>query len=402
MLNIIIVNDYSYTEGGASAIALETAKLLSMKGHKVVFFSAVYNGDKKIFNKYNIKLISTHQYDILNNPKRWKAIFQGLWNIEAAKKFKKVLDEFSPTNTIIHIHTLQKAISSSILFIARHKGFKIIYHLHDYGVICPNLGLFDYVNNSICNKKPMSINCIMTNCDARCYRHKIWRVIRALIQKKIGGLPDKIDGVIYVSKFSENILNKYIGKGIVINNPVIKYSDFMVKPEKNKYIIYIGRLSRGKNPILLAKIAKKMNIPVIFIGDGTDLEEVKKQNPNALCTGWLEKKEIDEYILKARCLVFPSEWYETQGMVVAEVMAHGVPAIVSDCSAAKDFIENNVNGLIFKNNSESDLKKALKKIENDKFVKYLGRNSYNKQYQTEDKYIELVKCYYDKILSQTK
>ena len=49
MLNIIIVNDYSYTEGGASAIALETAKLLSMKGHKVVFFSAVYNGDKKIY-----------------------------------------------------------------------------------------------------------------------------------------------------------------------------------------------------------------------------------------------------------------------------------------------------------------------------------------------------------------
>ena len=40
-LNVIIVNDYSYINGGASAIAIETAIALAERGHKVIFFSAV-------------------------------------------------------------------------------------------------------------------------------------------------------------------------------------------------------------------------------------------------------------------------------------------------------------------------------------------------------------------------
>ena len=39
--NVVIVNDFNYTQGGASKVAIDTARLLSESGLKVYFFSAV-------------------------------------------------------------------------------------------------------------------------------------------------------------------------------------------------------------------------------------------------------------------------------------------------------------------------------------------------------------------------
>lgn len=398
-LNVIIVNDYSYINGGASAIAIETAIALAERGHKVIFFSAVAEDNDILKGNSKVEIVCTKQYDILNNPNRLEAIVQGLWNIKAAKLFKKVLENYSPKNTVIHVHGLQKAISASIVPIAKTKGFKVVYHMHDYGMVCPNLGLFNYVKKAICRYKPMSFSCIRCNCDSRCYKHKVWRVIRQYVQKMCG-MPELFDGIVYVSKFSQNLLSKYVGTGKVIYNPILIEKRHRVKAEENKYALYIGRLSPEKNPMVLAKVAKKLNIPVIFIGDGICRNEIKNLNPNAICTGWLDKSEMQKYIDKARFCVFPSLLYETQGLVVAEAMAYGIPVISSDNTAAMDFINVGVNGLSFTPNNVASLETAIQRMSDDEYVAYLGENAYKGTFQSINNYIKEIEQYYFEVLEK--
>lgn len=398
-MNVIIVNDYAYVDGGASEVALNTGKMLAKRGHNVCIFSSVGPIAEGMQCIDNLNVVCLGQYDILNNPKRLSAIVQGIWNLKAEKAFKKLLDSFSPSNTIIHIHSLQKALSTSILPVAIKSGFKILYHHHGYGSVCPNLGLFNYPKQTICRYEPMSLACMLCNCDSRCYLHKIWRVLRQLVQINFGGLPGKIDGGVFVSDFSKKILGRYVDEGRMIPNPVNIPNRYKVDASANEYALYIGRLSPEKNPVLLAKAARELNVPAIFIGSGICQETIQKENPSAICTGWLTKEDMLSYIAKARYLVFPSLCYETQGLVVAEVMAYGVPAIVSDSCAATDFVSDSYNGLLFSNGDIESLKKAMSKMSDDSYVAELSENAFKAFQSTNEEYIAGIERYYEDLLA---
>ncbi|MCB5725847.1 hypothetical protein LIQ52_11050 [Mitsuokella jalaludinii] len=83
-MNVIIVNDYAYVNGGASQIALHTAKSLAYAGCDVYLFSAVGPVDESLKNIKRLNVICLHQSDILSNPSRLQAIVQGLWNKKAS------------------------------------------------------------------------------------------------------------------------------------------------------------------------------------------------------------------------------------------------------------------------------------------------------------------------------
>jgi len=379
-MNVIIVNDFAFVNGGASQIAINTAKMLAQNGDTVVFFSAVGPIDECLKNIKNLEVLCLEQYDILNNPSRLEAIIQGLWNLKARKAFMMLLKKFKSKETIIHIHTLSKAISTSILPVAKKYGYKTIYHIHDYGLACPNLGFYDYRKTEICKRYALGYKCLLKNCDSRSYMHKCWRVIRQIVQKKIGRLPNNIDCYIYISKFSINILEKYINKGIkkeFLPNFINLEKKERIEAENNSKVAFIGRLSPEKKPQLLAKVTKKMDMPVLFIGSGAGEQEIKKENPNAEITGWLSQEDICEKLKKVRLVVFPSRWYETQGLTVIESIARGIPVIVSDVTAAKDEIINEKNGVMFSSNDEDSLIYQLKRFKDDALVERFSRYAYN-------------------------
>ena len=185
----------------------------------------------------------------------------------------------------------------------------------------------------------------------------------------------------------------------MIPNPVNIPKQYKVDASANEYALYIGRLSPEKNPVLLAKAARELNVPAIFIGSGICQETIQKENPSAICTGWLTKEDMLSYIAKARYLVFPSLLYETQGLVVAEVMAYGVPAIVSDSCAATDFVSDSYNGLLFSNGDIESLKKAMSKMSDDSYVAELSENAFKAFQSTNEEYIAGIERYYEDLLA---
>ena len=186
--NVVIINDFNYTQGGASKVAINTAKILNKSGLKVYFFSAVNNPKENI---EGITYISTNQKEALREKNRIKGAINGIYNFKAKIELKKLLKTLSPDNTIIHVHGWTKALSSSVFDIAFKMKYKVILTLHDYFTACPNGGYYNYKQNEICHLSPLTWKCIKCNCDSRNYGFKLYRIVRQFVQNKIVRLNDK-------------------------------------------------------------------------------------------------------------------------------------------------------------------------------------------------------------------
>lgn len=336
---VIIVNDFNYIQGGASKIAIDTARILKDENIRVIFFSAVNKNDEKI---EGIEYISTYQNEALKERNRLKGIFNGIYNLKAKRKFENLLKTLDKKTTVIHVHGWTKALSSSIFDVAFKMNFKVVVTLHDYFTACPNGGYFNYKKNKICFLEPLSCKCIKCNCDSRNYFFKLYRIIRQFVQNKVVKLNDKLENVITISGFSENILKKTLRKNVNIAriyNPIdIEKNIEKANPEKNEYYLYVGRISKEKGVDLFCKALTELKVRGIVVGDGEEKEKLKKEYPNIEFTGWKNKNEVKKYMNGAKTLIFPSRWYEGAPLTVLEAMAMGVPCIVSNCSSAIDYI----------------------------------------------------------------
>lgn len=374
---VVVINDFNFVQGGASKVAIDTARLLKEENIDVYFFSVVNREDEKI---EGIKYVTTNQKEALKEKNKLKGIVNGIYNFKAKKELKKLLKTLDNKTTIIHVHGWTKALSSSVFDIAFKMNFKVILTLHDYFTACPNGGYFNYPKNDICHLKPLSWKCIKCNCDSRNYGFKLYRVLRQFVQNKIVKLNDKLEYAISISDFSEKILKPTLGKNTKITriyNPIdIDENVEKVDPTKNEYYLYVGRVSKEKGVDLFCQAITELNYKGIVVGDGDEKEKLEKQFPNIEFVGWKNSDEVKEYMKSARALIFPSRWYETAGLTILEAQSLGIPCIVSNNCAGIEFLDKST-GKEFGNICE--LKKAVESI-ND-IHKIIVKQPYQNKYK---------------------
>ena len=379
--NAIIVCDYGYIEGGAARIAHETAMALKKEGLNVVFFCAVGPISEDL-EKSGVNVICLNQADILHEKSRIKGVMRGISNKAAKIKFAELLVSLNKDETIIHVHTWTKGISSSIFKVAEKKGFKVVITVHDYFLICPNGGLFNYPQKHICNLKPMSLKCVLGNCDARSYPQKLFRVLRQHIQNKNIRRRKNIS-YIFISEFSKREFLKRYNKipeskqyflPNMINFPEKRER---VKCEENDIYLFIGGLTEVKGIRIFCEAVTKAQVKAVVIGQGILRDELEKRYPDIEFVGWKSKDEMIPYLHQARCLIFPSIWYETMGLTVLEVMAYGIPVICSDQCAASEYIVDGKTGYIYDGRSIEALSENINKIKNITNVKQMSSTVYS-------------------------
>lgn len=377
-MHIIIISDFAYIEGGATAVALASAIGLAQHGYRVTVFSAVGVVNEELKNN-NVTLISTNQFDILNNPSRRAAISQGIWNVKARREFTNLIANCNRKDTIIHVHTWTKALSSSIINVANRLGFKVVCTLHDYFMACPNGGFYNYNTNKICRLTGGSFKCLTTNCDSRNYSHKLWRHTRHLVQNKIGRIPSAIKHFISLSDLSENTLRDYLPSDANIHrirNPINGIKQTRISAEENNEYIFVGRLSPEKGAVLFARACQELGFTPVFVGDGVCREEILSIAPNAIMHGWLKPQQVQEKLSRARALVFSSQWYEAQPLVIQEANSIGIPCIVSDCCAGRESVQDGVTGLLFDSSSVQDLVDKILILKDDAIVSSMSNATY--------------------------
>lgn len=398
---VVIVNDFNYTQGGASKVAIDTARLLKQDGLDVYFFSAV---NKEEENINGIKYVTTNQGEALKEKNKIKGAINGIYNFKARRKFKELLKKLNPENTIIHVHGWTKALSSSVFDIAFKMKFKVVLTFHDYFTACPNGGYFNYKQNEICQIKPLSRKCIKCNCDSRNYGFKLYRIIRQVVQNKIVKLNDKLKYAISISDFSEKILRNTLNKNtkiIRIYNPTdIENDSKVIDASQNSYYLYVGRISKEKGVDLFCQAITELGYKGVAVGDGDEKQKLEDNYPNIEFVGWKNKNEVKEYMKNAKALIFPSRWYEGAPLTTIEAFSVGLPCIVSNKCAASEFTQNNINGLLF-DGTIKDLKEKMKEYNENINIQEMCQKTHKSYLEfnfNNKKYVQQQKDYYNRIL----
>lgn len=127
-----------------------------------------------------------------------------------------------------------------------------------------------------------------------------------------------------------------------------------VRERKNSILkfVFAGSLSKRKSVDEILEACNRLNIEgfpftLSFVGGGSSYYIEKIKNTlNCNYVGQVSQTELYEILSNSDCLLLPSK-FDSFGMVVAEAMACGTPAIVSHTTGSKVMIENcNQSGLI--------------------------------------------------------
>lgn len=247
------------------------------------------------------------------------------------KTVRKAISDLQPD--IIHAHDYRTSI---VCAVATRKP--ILSHLHNNAPWIKKYSLysFAYLFSSVCYKKVLLVS-------------------EAILE--------------------EYVFAKWIAeKSEVIGNPFTT-NEIIDKSKENignqRYdIVFVGRLSKPKNPFLLIEVIyelKKCNpmIRACIIGDGELREELKSKckvlglEKNIVWKGFLENPF--PYVRQSKIFLITSSW-EGYGLAAAEALALGKPVVCSKVGGLSKII-NKKCGILCKD--KNDLVTACKKLLED-------------------------------------
>lgn len=132
-------------------------------------------------------------------------------------------------------------------------------------------------------------------------------------------------------------------------------------PEDCLLIGHVGRLAEEKNLHYLveavgAELRKAENIRFLLVGDGPEREKLLKSlndcRDRVIAPGALQGGELSNAYASLDLFVFASQ-SETQGMVLAEAMAAGIPVVSLDGSGVREIVEHGRNGLMLAGDADA-------------------------------------------------
>ncbi len=325
---VVVISDDAVESGGAAGIALTSVRLLRDHGVPVTLLNG---SSAPAIEIDGVEVVSLGSNSILQGG-RAKAATRGLFNADARRFIDQWISENDTPRTVYHLHNWHKVLSPAIFMSLRSVSSRLVMTAHDYFLVCPNGGQFDYPQGAVCERVPMSGACLSTNCDRRHYAHKLWRVARQLVRLRAINFKQSSATVIAVHEG----MHPYLTRGGIpksriatLRNPVTPWLSERLQAEHNREVFYIGRLEKDKGVDVVAAAARKAGLPMCVIGDGPLRKELADDHPHARLLGWRSPKDIAGLIKTARVLVVATRWRETFGLVTLEAIMSGLPVVVS-------------------------------------------------------------------------
>ena len=374
-----MLSDHGFVNGGQAKVAIESALNLKQYGLDVCFVAGVGPMDERLIAA-GIECHAIAEHDILSDPKRFRAATRGIWNRLAARTVASCIASRDPHSTIVHTHGWAKALSPSIGPVIRDMQAAHVYTLHEYFLACPTGGFYHHGAAQICTRRPLGFDCLTTNCDVRSRSHKAWRVARQAVLTTAGGLPRDLREIIYLAPEQRAIMSPFMSaeaRWHLLPNPVGRQPAERVPVENNDLFVYIGRLSPEKGAEVAARAAKLAGVKIAFCGEGECRSAIEQANPDAMMLGWLDPDELQSWVRRARCLLFPSLWYECYPLVVADALRAGLPVMVSRSSVAASSVEHGVSGLHRTAGDVDDWAEGMKALQSDQLAFSMGQAAFD-------------------------
>ncbi len=122
------------------------------------------------------------------------------------------------------------------------------------------------------------------------------------------------------------------------------------------HLLYVGRLAQEKSLDFVWKVFARLRprypaLRLVVVGDGPyrshleGLTKIYRLDDSIIFVGWKPRERLKHFYALARCMVFASQT-ETQGMVLGEAQAAGVPVVAVRCAGAEESIRDGVSGFL--------------------------------------------------------
>lgn len=386
-----MINKFLYPKGGAETYTLSLGNILKNHGHQVQYFG-LRNPKNTVGNDVDA-LVDDMDFSegVLKNL---KAPLRIVYNRQARKEIRKVLENFQPD--IVHLNNIQFHLTPSIILETdkwrkeNKKDCKIIYTAHDYQLVCPSHGLFDV------NVKPCElcldgkyIHCLQTKCLKNSKAKSLLGTIDGYFWKKNPAY-SYVDTIVCCSQFLKEKLDtqsQFRGKTVTLHN----FKDIapLDHVEKKDYILEFGKLCKDKGTETLLEAAKQMpDQKFVFVGYGPAVD-LMKGTPNVEYLGFKGGEELNRIISEAKISVCPSEWYENCPFSVIESISFGTPVVGSRMGGIPELIEEGKTGELFEAGNVKGLIEAINRIvKNKEVLKQYTENCFKVRYETSETYYE--------------
>lgn len=172
---------------------------------------------------------------------------------------------------------------------------------------------------------------------------------------------------------SENLLSRVDAGGewkVVYNSIDFNNYDLVSDLPGDAPLIFLGRIERVKGCHIAIDVAKRTGIQLIIAGNISPLKEEQEyfetlikphiDGVHVIHLGAVDDTQKNEWLGKARALLFPIEWNEPFGIVMIEAMACGTPVIGFEIGSVKEVIDEGITG--FKVKTEAEMVAAIGRI----------------------------------------
>jgi len=338
---VVVINDVSVEFGGTTKLALLSVRRLRAKGIPVVYVTGDAGNNAELV-ELGVEIVAAGGAELLKLPFT-KAVLSGLYNTTARAMVAKLIAERDDPGTVYHVHGWAQILSPSVFGALAPVAARCFIHAHDYFLSCPNGVFMDYQKHEVCERTPLSLSCLMCNCDKRSYLQKTWRIMRQISVSRMLDIRHPWAGIIALhplmiprlarAGYPESMFH-------VVRNPAPAFSETRIKAEDNKDLVFIGRLEEDKGVLYLAAAARRTGMRLICIGEGNSRKTLEKQFPEVVLTGWMSRDEIAPLLSGARAMVLSSLHSEPFGLVLPEAIESGLPvAVVETALLSKEIVD---------------------------------------------------------------
>ncbi|MBP6754591.1 MAG: glycosyltransferase [Bacteroidia bacterium] len=344
--SISIINTHDLT-GGASKIAYQLTTNLKneYKVHYFVSYKTLENNSILPIPKFNYDLI----YSLLiKNAKKIGAL-----DLAAFDSINLLKNNLFLESRIVHIHNLYENFFSPLLFNLVLKRKKVIWTLHDEGILtghcsctlgcnnwkvgcgdCPDLSIYPKIerdntriNLKIKKRKINELNPIIV-CPSHWLASRV-KIAYPMIQKLVV-IPNGVDTTIFKPLANKSELR----------------SKFNIPQNKN-VILFVAEYST-KNPFKGGDVIRKLidlveeeSIHFVTVGGNTE-----NKFTNLTSIGYIKNQsELAEIYNACDVLVYPTR-ADNLPLVILESMSSGVPVIASNIGGISEIITDGVEGYL--------------------------------------------------------
>ena len=369
----MLTNNYRPFVGGVPISVERQAQELVKLGHQVTVFAPVYESeDKEQAESFREKILEEDKkapervirYYSQKKKMENGMVYPGIYPAEIFKVFER--ERFD----CIHVHH-PMFVGPWALWLGKKYDIPVIYTYHtryeDYLHYIPCFRINE--TSTIVKKKAvewLQRNVIPSYMSWFCNKCDLVLAPSAGMRQMIRGYGVHTPTAVFPTGLDGSFFRKNEKRSREIREQYAK--------GKKHLLVTVSRLEKEKNyGFLLRGIAELKretgdNFQVLIIGDGSQKAELKVRasilgiQDVVTFVGNVPNEQVRDYLAASDLFLFASK-SETQGIVLAEAMAAGIPVTAVHATGADDIIEDGVNGFLTEEKEEVWAAKVTEALE---------------------------------------